>query len=199
MARRRLNGQVNGHAIAVRSGTGLRTLFLRRQARRKMNLELVQALAMLGMTDKKVAETLNITPQKFNELKKQFPLIKAALRKGRVDASADVIKGLYKKATGFSVPEEKMFYSAKHDKVIRRKTRKHFAPDTTAQIFWLKNQFPELWRDKKEVETTGNAGAAVQSVKFVLVQPGKDKAEKVIDADFKILPNADAEKDVTDG
>ena len=25
---------------------------------------------------------------------------------------------------------------------------KHVAPDTTAQIFWLKNRRPDRWRDK---------------------------------------------------
>ena len=33
---------------------------------------------------------------------------------------------------------------------------KQVAPDTTAQIFWLKNRKPQEWRDKKETEVTGN-------------------------------------------
>ena len=32
------------------------------------------------------------------------------------------------------------------------KTTKHAQPDTTAQIFWLKNRKPEEWRDKKDVK-----------------------------------------------
>jgi hypothetical protein len=28
---------------------------------------------------------------------------------------------------------------------------KHVAPDTTAQIFWLKNRRPEEWRDRQEI------------------------------------------------
>lgn len=27
-------------------------------------------------------------------------------------------------------------------------------PDTTAQIFWLKNRKPEEWRDKREIDTS---------------------------------------------
>jgi len=30
----------------------------------------------------------------------------------------------------------------------RKVTRKHVVPDTTAQIFWLKNRRPKEWRDK---------------------------------------------------
>ncbi|NGX42275.1 MAG: hypothetical protein K940chlam7_00553, partial [Chlamydiae bacterium] len=62
------------------------------------------------------------------------------------------------------------------------------------QIFWLKNNFPDFWRDKKEVENTGGVGT-IQSVKFILVQPGAsgEKSEQVIDGDFKILPGAGQE------
>ena len=31
--------------------------------------------------------------------------------------------------------------------------KKQFIPDTTAQIFWLKNRKPEEWRDKREVDS----------------------------------------------
>lgn len=31
-------------------------------------------------------------------------------------------------------------------------------PDTTAGIFWLKNRKPKDWRDKQEVELSGNVG-----------------------------------------
>ena len=32
---------------------------------------------------------------------------------------------------------------------------KHYAPDATAAIFWLKNRQPDKWRDKQEVEQSG--------------------------------------------
>lgn len=35
--------------------------------------------------------------------------------------------------------------------LVERKT-KDVAPDTTAQIFWLKNRKPSIWRDKQSVE-----------------------------------------------
>jgi hypothetical protein len=160
----------------------------------KFDLLLLERLAMLGMPDKEIAQALGITPTKFSKNKNKHPSIKMTLKKGRVIAAGNVVSSLYKKANGFSVPEEKLFYSAKYNRVVRANTRKYFAPDTVAQIFWLKNHFPDFWRDKKEVENTGVIGA-VQSVKFILVQPGASggKSEKVIDADFKILPGAGQE------
>lgn len=39
--------------------------------------------------------------------------------------------------------------------LVERKT-KEIAPDTTAQIFWLKNRKPETWRDKQELQHSGS-------------------------------------------
>lgn len=191
----RVNGagkaHVNGHKLP--SIVSLYpNLVRRKQEREQLKLPLVEALAMLGMADAQIAKALGITYQKFGKLKKKHNSLRVILHKGRVQASAEVVKSLYKKANGFDIPEEKLFYSAKHNTVKRAITRKYFPPDVTAQIFWLKNQYPELWRDKKEVESTGpNAGANVQSIKIAIVQPGgKLSDEKVIDADFKLLPGA---------
>ena len=39
--------------------------------------------------------------------------------------------------------------------VVVKTVKKEVAPDTTAQIFWLKNRKPEKWRDKQEVQHSG--------------------------------------------
>lgn len=36
--------------------------------------------------------------------------------------------------------------------VVTKEVTKEVIPDTTAQIFWLKNRKPEEWRDKRQVE-----------------------------------------------
>ena len=166
----------------------------RREETVKFNLPLLKSLAMLGMPAKDIAQVLNMRTGRFSKYKKQYPSIKVTLQKGRIISSANVVESLYKKANGFSVPEDKFFYSAKNDTVRTVKTKKYYPPDTVAQIFWLKNNFPDFWRDKKEVENTGNVGA-IQSIKFVLVQPGatEGKSDKIIDADFQILPGAGQE------
>ncbi|WP_367569054.1 helix-turn-helix domain-containing protein [Lacrimispora sp.] len=43
--------------------------------------------------------------------------------------------------------------------LVERKV-KDVAPDTTAQIFWLKNRRPDVWRDKQNVELSGEVKAA---------------------------------------
>jgi hypothetical protein len=43
-------------------------------------------------------------------------------------------------------------YELKVTKVVTKEVQ----PDTTAEIFWLKNRKPETWRDKKDIEHSGN-------------------------------------------
>ena len=38
------------------------------------------------------------------------------------------------------------------------------AGDTTAQIFWLKNRKPDVWRDKTAVEHSGEIKTEVQTL-----------------------------------
>ncbi|MBM6875783.1 HNH endonuclease [Fusobacterium mortiferum] len=38
---------------------------------------------------------------------------------------------------------------------VTKKVTKHMPGDTTAQIFWLKNRKPEVWRDKTAIEHSG--------------------------------------------
>lgn len=39
--------------------------------------------------------------------------------------------------------------------VVTKVVTKEVIPDTTAQIFWLKNRRPDLWRDKQQIEHSG--------------------------------------------
>lgn len=63
-------------------------------------------------------------------------------------------------AIDLDIEREKMSFS-RYKKVLVKQKTKEVAPDTTAQIFWLKNRKPETWRDKKETELSGNVGLGV--------------------------------------
>ncbi|SEM13247.1 Transposase [Paenisporosarcina quisquiliarum] len=45
---------------------------------------------------------------------------------------------------------------SKYKSVLVEEKIKDVAPDTTAQIFWLKNRKPEKWRDKQNIEHSGS-------------------------------------------
>ena len=48
-----------------------------------------------------------------------------------------------------------MLTISKYKMVVVEEKVKEVAPDTTAQIFWLKNRKPETWRDKQQIEHSG--------------------------------------------
>ena len=50
--------------------------------------------------------------------------------------------------------EDKIFNNQGVELVVP--TIKHYPPDTTAAIFWLKNRQKDNWRDKQEVDTNVN-------------------------------------------
>lgn len=45
---------------------------------------------------------------------------------------------------------------SRYKMVLVEEKTKEVVPDTTAQIFWLKNRRPDKWRDKQDIEHTGN-------------------------------------------
>lgn len=62
--------------------------------------------------------------------------------------------------------------------VITKKVIKQVIPDTTAQIFWLKNRKPEMFRDKQNIEHSLDAESAGVSIQVYLPDNGREKDEK---------------------
>ena len=83
----------------------------------------------------------------------EYPEISEALKKGKEVVDIEVENALLKRALGYSYEEKKVEVSEEGTKVT--KTIKEVVPDTTAQIFWLKNRRPEQWRDKQDIEHSG--------------------------------------------
>jgi len=75
-------------------------------------------------------------------------------------------KSLLKRALGYDYEEMKVTVDESGQKKVE-KTKKHVKPDTTAQIFWLKNRKPDKWKDKQEIEHDINN---ISSVEIELVE-----------------------------
>lgn len=45
---------------------------------------------------------------------------------------------------------------SKYKSVLVEEKTKEVSPDTTAQIFWLKNRRPDKWRDKQDIQHSGS-------------------------------------------
>lgn len=115
----------------------------------------IEGWARDGLTDKQIAENMGVAERTFTDWKKKFSAISAVLKKGKEVIDRRVENALLKRALGYEYVETTKELTDLGLAVTKQVT-KQVAPDTTAQIFWLKNRKPQEWRDKKETEVTGN-------------------------------------------
>ncbi len=113
-------------------------------------------LAEKGFTDKEMSEVLGITQRTFNNWKKANPEFFHTLKIAKDMADRKVERSLYERACGYSHEEDKIFNDS--GKALIVETVKHYPPDPTSGIFWLKNRQPDKWRDKLDHEHTGKDG-----------------------------------------
>ena len=111
-------------------------------------------LALLGLTDKEMAEFFGVTERTLNNWKKEHPAFFQSLNEGKTIADANVADSLYRRAVGEVVFTEKR---VKNDdgffEIIR--LSQQVPADPGAAKLWLTNRRPKDWRDKQEVEHSG--------------------------------------------
>jgi hypothetical protein len=100
--------------------------------------EAYEYCAIFGADDKMLAKKFGVAESTLYLWKLKHNEFSEALKRGK-DAfdTQHVEKSLLKRAMGYTLDG------------------KHYPPDTTACIFWLKNRQPRKWRDKQELEHTG--------------------------------------------
>lgn len=107
-------------------------------------------MALLGATDEQLAEAFDVALGTIANWKKSEPEFRDALKRGKGQADAAVVRALYRRAIGFRRKSEKIFFDAKRGQVVRVECTEYFPPETTAGIYWLKNRQPERWRENRQ-------------------------------------------------
>ena len=102
-----------------------------------------------GLTDEQISRNMGIAYSTFREWKKKYSAFSAVLKRTKDVVDREVENALFKRAMGYKYDE--VTYECGEE--VKRVT-KEVAPDTTAQIFWLKNRKPAEWRDKIEQQQT---------------------------------------------
>lgn len=125
-------------------------------------LLLLEGWARDGLTDEQIAERIGIRRPVLYVWKAKYPDIADALKRGKAPVDTKIENALKDKATGYYVTVKKPI-KVKTKKQLKDKglieeehieyvdEQVYIPPDTTAQIFWLKNRRPDRWNDKKEV------------------------------------------------
>lgn len=113
----------------------------------------IEGWARDGLTDEQISKNIGISRSTLNVWKDRYSDISDALKRGKDVIDRQVENALLKRALGYEYEEVKEKFE---DGVIteRTVTKKEVVPDTTAQIFWLKNRKPDKWRDKPRYEDT---------------------------------------------
>jgi hypothetical protein len=114
-----------------------------------INFEQVKKMASYGLTDKQMADCLDISEVTLNSYKNNPEFLKS-LKEGKAISDEKVERSLFDRACGYEHPEEKVFCS--EGCIVTHQTTKKYPPDPVAAIFWLKNRKPEQWRDKQEID-----------------------------------------------
>ena len=120
-------------------------------------LLLLEGWARDGLTDEEIASKIGVSRSTLNEWKIKYPDISDTLKRGKEVVDRQVENALLKRALGYKYDEITKELSVDPDTgeerlTITKVVTKEVQPDTTAQIFWLKNRKPDEWRAKREVE-----------------------------------------------
>ena len=122
----------------------------------------IEAWAREGLTEEQIAAQMGISVRTLGNWKNDHVPILQALKKGKAPVDAKVENALLRRALGYQyeeiteapvidpatgVPAVNPETQQPIMQVVKRVT-KHVAPDTVAQIYWLKNRMPDKWRDK---------------------------------------------------
>jgi len=119
----------------------------------QVNLEKVEVIASMGLTDEEIAIVLGISRRTLNYWKTSNPDFLHSLKRGKLKADYNVTQSLYTRA---------------------------LAGSDAAAIFWLKNRRPDLWRDKQDVNHSGEikTGPAVINVITAVPRPKEPAPSK---------------------
>lgn len=136
-------------------------------------LKQVEAWSRDGLVQQQIADNLGISIDTLILYKKQYSEFSEALKRGKEVIDIEVENALLNKAMGFKVTVKKSYKVKDVEYANGRKVKEseriemvdeeqYIPPDTTAQIFWLKNRKPAEWRDKQNIEHTGKDGEALK-------------------------------------
>ncbi len=150
---------------------------------------------LMGALDEDLAGFFGISVRTLNKWKNKYPSLEECIRAGKLYADMHVARSLYKKAVGYSYKQlvfKKTSITEKSAKIdvsmdgtfldegeegfeVIKITTKEVIPDTRAQIFWLKNRQPKLWREKHEVDHTTDGEKVPYVTLFELPNDGRNE------------------------
>ena len=149
----------------------------------------LQAWARDGLTDKQIAHNIGVNEATLNRWKSAHAPILQALKRGKEVIDREVENALLKRALGYSYNEVTQEPDEQGDLTITKIVTKQVAPDTTAQIFWLRNRKGMVWsnKDALDAENTKDNNALTKA-KISMIEgatPNTDMLQSLLDLEMK--------------
>lgn len=146
----------------------------------------IEGWARDGLVDEEIAHNIGCATGTLYAWKNKHHEIYEALKKGKEVVDRKVENALLKKALGFStveITEERTFneLTNEFEMVESKRVHKQVPPDTTAMIFWLKNRKPNEWRDKRDVQHSGEMTTNINNLSALSEKELRKLAESVDD------------------
>lgn len=116
--------------------------------------EQIRKLCLLGATNVELADFFGVANSTFDKWVKAHAEVREAMRLGKMMANANVADSLYRRAMGYSHPETDI--RVIDGRIVKTEVIKHYAPDTGACAFFLKNRDKANWRDRQEIDHSGH-------------------------------------------
>ncbi len=122
----------------------------------------LEAFAKQGLTDSEIAKRMGVTVSTLNNYKKQYSKIDEALKNGGEYVDTKIENALIKRAIGYEYTEQVMERvlnkeTGEYEFVLTKEMKKEVKPDISAQVFWLKNRRPDIWKDKQDLNVESSS------------------------------------------
>ena len=125
-------------------------------------VEQAKKLCALGATAPDLATFFGVAVSTVKLWQVEHKEFSDALKVGKSTADRMVEQSLFRRAIGYEHDETDIRVVG--TRLVKTPMRKHYPPDTTAAIFWLKNRKPKEWRDRIEKSISAPDGGPVQTV-----------------------------------
>lgn len=121
--------------------------------------------SLYGSTIAELARFFKVNEERIHGWIAEYPEFDKAVHDRSSEMNMQIMGRLARRALGFYANTEKIFYDVKRADVVRVPTKEYHPPSENAIFFWLKNRLPDLWKDRKELDTTENRNISIEIFK----------------------------------
>jgi hypothetical protein len=127
-------------------------------------LDSIRGWALQGSTDEEMFNALGVSKDTYYKWKKEKPEFREAIKKGKYESNGEILNSAFKQASGYyqSVTEPMKVRDVMGAEEIQLITYDKFIPaNNTMAIFMLKNRMPAQYKDKQDINHSGNIGVTL--------------------------------------